>query len=175
MAQLSLHFPAAGHSAVRARHCSVIAPCRTPKPRRRAPRPPQALLSFFRRSTSREEPQKPSKSSEQIAAVERLLTAVEGSRRGVNAERRQAVLAAAAELAQFGVGSATTDSSQLSATWRLLWTTEKETLFIIDKLAPLCGTTAGDVFQVPCGWYAQRAADACLTHTLARSTSTCFR
>jgi hypothetical protein len=45
-----------------------------------------------------------------------------------------------------GRSSITTDDS-LSATWRLLWTTEKEQLFIIEK-AGLFGTTAGDVLQV---------------------------
>ncbi|CAL8472039.1 g11581 [Coccomyxa elongata] len=35
----------------------------------------------------------------------------------------------------------------LSATWRLLWTTEKETLFIL-KNAGWFGTEAGEVFQV---------------------------
>nr|KYP54477.1 hypothetical protein KK1_000665 [Cajanus cajan] len=43
-------------------------------------------------------------------------------------------------------GSVTTGDA-LSATWRLLWTTEKEQLFIIEK-APLFGTRAGDVLQV---------------------------
>ena len=40
-----------------------------------------------------------------------------------------------------------TTGDSLSATWRLLWTTEKEQLFIIEK-APLFGTQAGDVLQV---------------------------
>ncbi|KAI3783033.1 hypothetical protein L2E82_13095 [Cichorium intybus] len=40
----------------------------------------------------------------------------------------------------------TTDAS-LSGTWRLLWTTEKEQLFII-KNASFFGTKAGDVLQV---------------------------
>ncbi len=35
----------------------------------------------------------------------------------------------------------------ISATWRLLWTTEKETLFIL-KNAGLFGTVAGEVYQV---------------------------
>lgn len=49
-------------------------------------------------------------------------------------------------LASLGRNSVTTDDS-LSATWRLLWTTEKEQLFIIEK-AYLFGTQAGDVLQV---------------------------
>ncbi|WIA17046.1 hypothetical protein OEZ85_013954 [Tetradesmus obliquus] len=44
-------------------------------------------------------------------------------------------------------GSTTTEASTLSATWKLLWTTEKETLFIV-KNAPVFGTKAGGVYQV---------------------------
>lgn len=40
-----------------------------------------------------------------------------------------------------------TTGDSLSATWRLLWTTEKEQLFIIEK-AYLFGTQTGDVLQV---------------------------
>ena len=40
-----------------------------------------------------------------------------------------------------------TTNSLLSGTWRLLWTTEKEQLFII-KNADFFGTEAGDVLQV---------------------------
>ncbi|KAJ9528600.1 hypothetical protein QJQ45_020424 [Haematococcus lacustris] len=40
----------------------------------------------------------------------------------------------------------TTDNKLLSATWKLLWTTEKETQFIL-RQAGLFGTQAGDVFQ----------------------------
>lgn len=38
----------------------------------------------------------------------------------------------------------------LNGTWKLLWTTEKEILFIIQEkgLASWCGTTAGEVYQV---------------------------
>ncbi|GFY81154.1 plastid-lipid associated protein PAP [Actinidia rufa] len=49
-------------------------------------------------------------------------------------------------MADLGRDNVTTDQS-LSATWRLLWTTEKEQLFII-KNAFLFGTRAGDVLQV---------------------------
>jgi len=45
-----------------------------------------------------------------------------------------------------GTEQVTTDAS-LSATWKLLWTTEKETLFIVEK-AGLFGTEAGEVYQV---------------------------
>lgn len=43
-------------------------------------------------------------------------------------------------------GSTTTEASTLTATWKLLWTTEKETLFIV-KNAPVFGTKAGGVYQ----------------------------
>ncbi|PQM33249.1 putative plastid-lipid-associated protein 11 [Prunus yedoensis var. nudiflora] len=49
-------------------------------------------------------------------------------------------------LGALGKDSITTGGS-LSATWRLLWTTEKEQLFIIQN-ASLFGTRTGDVLQV---------------------------
>ena len=45
-----------------------------------------------------------------------------------------------------GKGTVTT-GPQLSGTWRMLWTTEKEQLFII-KNANVFGTETGDVLQV---------------------------
>ncbi|XP_059301662.1 probable plastid-lipid-associated protein 11, chloroplastic [Lycium ferocissimum] len=57
------------------------------------------------------------------------------------------IIQAIDELAIIGRDSVTTGSS-LSATWRLLWTTEKEQLYIIKKFAPFFGTNAGDVLQV---------------------------
>lgn len=46
--------------------------------------------------------------------------------------------------------SCTYDKNLLNGTWKLLWTTEKEILFIIKEkgLAEFCGTTAGEVYQV---------------------------
>lgn len=64
------------------------------------------------------------------------------------------VLAAAAELAELQGGAATTDADSLSATWQLVWTTEKETLFILEN-ARWFGTAAGEVYQVgmrTAGW-----------------------
>ncbi|KAK7293394.1 hypothetical protein RJT34_16259 [Clitoria ternatea] len=60
--------------------------------------------------------------------------------------KRAAIVEAIDALAAKGAASVTTGDS-LSGTWRLLWTTEKEQLFIIEK-APLFGTQAGDVLQV---------------------------
>ncbi|CAI5466979.1 unnamed protein product [Closterium sp. Yama58-4] len=65
------------------------------------------------------------------------------------------ILAAIESLERLGGGGSadggkeapvTTSNESLSATWKLLWTTEKETLFIF-KQAPFFGTTAGDTFQ----------------------------
>ncbi|KAI3435994.1 hypothetical protein D9Q98_002051 [Chlorella vulgaris] len=109
-------------------------------PRKRAV-PAQAFFGLFSpRKAAEEDPDTSN------AAVERLLTSIEGSERGLCTANGDAVLAAAMELAQLGIGQTNTDD-RLSATWRLLWTTEKETLFIL-KRAPWLRTAAGDVFQV---------------------------
>ncbi|EXB37578.1 putative plastid-lipid-associated protein 11 [Morus notabilis] len=79
-----------------------------------------------------------------------LLRLIAGEDRGLKTQRNPTKLASIVKaidaLADLGAGAVTTGSS-LSATWRLLWTTEKEQLFIIDK-ASLFGTRAGDVLQV---------------------------
>ncbi|KAF4369798.1 hypothetical protein F8388_019678 [Cannabis sativa] len=67
-----------------------------------------------------------------------------------NSTKRTAIVKAIDALASLGADTVTTGSS-LSATWRLLWTTEKEQLFIIEK-AYLFGTQAGDVLQLLMGW-----------------------
>ncbi|KAL4429336.1 hypothetical protein ABPG77_005110 [Micractinium sp. CCAP 211/92] len=87
--------------------------------------------------------------SREEAAVSRLLIAVEGSERGLSGDEQQRaeIMAAIEELKELGSGSTTTGAAELSATWRLLWTTEKETLFILQR-AGLFGTQAGDVYQV---------------------------
>ncbi|KIZ03869.1 putative plastid-lipid-associated protein 11, chloroplastic [Monoraphidium neglectum] len=56
-------------------------------------------------------------------------------------------MAAVEELKRAGAGETTTTATTLSATWKLVWTTEKETLWIIQN-SGLFGTKAGDVFQV---------------------------
>lgn len=56
------------------------------------------------------------------------------------------ILNKVAQLRAAQQGSTTTDARTLSATWKLLWTTEKETLFII-KNASVFGTKAGGVYQ----------------------------
>ncbi|RDX93165.1 putative plastid-lipid-associated protein 11, partial [Mucuna pruriens] len=83
-------------------------------------------------------------------AKEYLLALIADQDRGLRTQRdpakRAAIVEAIDAMTAVGAGSVTTGDS-LSATWRLLWTTEKEQLFIIDK-APLFGTRSGDVLQV---------------------------
>ncbi|PRW59761.1 cytochrome P450 [Chlorella sorokiniana] len=120
--------------------------CRS-QARRRAVVQPRALLSFFRGGSPKS--QQDGSSKAQQAAVDRLLSSIEPCQRGLSAtqEQQAAVLDAVAALGDLGSGSTTTDADKLSATWKLLWTTEKETLWIL-KNAGLFGTAAGDVFQV---------------------------
>ncbi|XP_012575249.1 probable plastid-lipid-associated protein 11, chloroplastic isoform X2 [Cicer arietinum] len=84
------------------------------------------------------------------SAKDHLLTLISDQDRGLKTQndptRRASIVAAIDAMAAIGSGSVTTGDT-LSATWRLLWTTEKEQLFIIEK-APVFGTRAGDVLQV---------------------------
>lgn len=80
--------------------------------------------------------------------MQELLQLVEGTDRGLNTPAQvQASILSNVEALKAESGSETTSDQVLSATWKLLWTTEKETLFII-KNAGLFGTTAGEVYQV---------------------------
>ncbi|KAG0447368.1 hypothetical protein HPP92_028359 [Vanilla planifolia] len=69
-----------------------------------------------------------------------------GLRTQIDPSKRKEIIRAIEELALYGEGTVTTGAS-LSGTWRMLWTTEKEQLFII-KNARLFGTETGDVLQV---------------------------
>ena len=84
------------------------------------------------------------------SAKEHLLSLIADQGRGLktqnNPQKRASIVEAIDVMAVLGAGSVTTGDS-LSGTWRLLWTTEKEQLFIIEK-AYLFGTEAGDVLQV---------------------------
>ncbi|KAI4356703.1 hypothetical protein L6164_000703 [Bauhinia variegata] len=84
------------------------------------------------------------------SAKEDLLSLISDQDRGLKTQndprKRASIIKAIDVLAVLGAGSVTTGDS-LSGTWRLLWTTEKEQLFIIEK-AYLFGTQAGDVLQV---------------------------
>ncbi|OMP00665.1 hypothetical protein COLO4_12466 [Corchorus olitorius] len=84
------------------------------------------------------------------SAKQDLLNLISDQERGLKTQKdpkkRDAIVKAIEAMAVLGRDTVTTDDS-LSATWRLLWTTEKEQLFIIEK-AYLFGTQAGDVLQV---------------------------
>ncbi|KAK1261754.1 hypothetical protein QJS04_geneDACA018465 [Acorus gramineus] len=83
-------------------------------------------------------------------AKDDLLSLISDQERGVRTEgdpsKRSKIVVAIEALAEVGKGTVTTDS-RLSETWRMLWTTEKEQLFII-KNAGFFRTQAGDVLQV---------------------------
>ncbi|EFJ38733.1 hypothetical protein SELMODRAFT_437607 [Selaginella moellendorffii] len=87
-----------------------------------------------------------------IAARDELLGLISDDERGLRSQkdkrRKDRILRAFEALAAESVSSdGITTDSRLSGTWRMLWTTEKEQLFIVDK-APLFGTRAGDILQV---------------------------
>jgi hypothetical protein len=83
--------------------------------------------------------------------TDHLLRLIQGEERGLrtqkDAVKRAQIIKAIDALGEVGRDSTTTDSS-LTSTWRMLWTTEEEQLFII-KNAHLFGTEAGDILQVP--------------------------
>ncbi|MBA0674962.1 hypothetical protein Goari_016530, partial [Gossypium aridum] len=83
-------------------------------------------------------------------AKQHLLNLISDQDRGLKTQndtnKRDSIIKAIDDMAVLGRNTVTTGDS-LSATWRLLWTTEKEQLFIIEK-AYLFGTQAGDVLQV---------------------------
>ncbi|PKA59586.1 putative plastid-lipid-associated protein 11, chloroplastic [Apostasia shenzhenica] len=89
-------------------------------------------------------------SGESLRAKADLLRLVSDQERGLRTQtdpsKRAEIIGAIDDLAVHGEGTVTTGPS-LSGTWRMLWTTEKEQLFII-KNAGLFGTAAGDVLQV---------------------------
>ncbi|KAK9015908.1 hypothetical protein V6N11_006997 [Hibiscus sabdariffa] len=84
------------------------------------------------------------------SAKQNLLNLISDQDRGLKTQndttKRDSIIKAIDAMAVLGRDTVTTGDS-LSATWRLLWTTEKEQLFIIEK-AYLFGTQAGDVLQV---------------------------
>ncbi|MBA0758016.1 hypothetical protein Gotri_021050 [Gossypium trilobum] len=84
------------------------------------------------------------------SAKQHLLNLISDQERGLKTQndtnKRDSIIKAIDAMAVLGRNTVTTGDS-LSATWRLLWTTEKEQLFIIEK-AYLFGTQAGDVLQV---------------------------
>ncbi|XP_058085672.1 probable plastid-lipid-associated protein 11, chloroplastic [Magnolia sinica] len=97
-------------------------------------------LAFFRNPAS-----------QSLLAKDDLLSLISDQERGIKTQsdssKRSKIIQAIDALAVIGKDAITTDASSLSATWRMLWTTEKEQLFII-KNAHLFGTQTGDVLQV---------------------------
>ncbi|XAR54162.1 hypothetical protein NMG60_11029182 [Bertholletia excelsa] len=85
-----------------------------------------------------------------LSSKRRLLDLISDQDRGLktqsNPSKLSEIVDAIDAMGELGRDTVTTGQS-LSATWRLLWTTEKEQLFII-KNAFLFGTRAGDVLQV---------------------------
>ncbi|CAG9467438.1 unnamed protein product [Pedinophyceae sp. YPF-701] len=81
-------------------------------------------------------------------ALSDVLDAIEGTDRGLatTKEQRKQIEDAVQQLYDEAQGKKT-NGKDLSATWKLLWTSEKETLWIL-KNAGLFGTEAGEVYQV---------------------------
>ncbi|KAI5070377.1 hypothetical protein GOP47_0014720 [Adiantum capillus-veneris] len=92
-----------------------------------------------------------SSSSEAALARDDLLLLISDQQRGLatqkDSNKRAQIIRVIDSLAALGTDMTTTSHQSLSATWRMLWTTEKEQLFIIEK-AHLFGTQAGDILQV---------------------------
>ncbi|GIL71736.1 hypothetical protein Vretimale_828 [Volvox reticuliferus] len=85
----------------------------------------------------------------QVESVKQeLLEVVSRTDRGVSTSPAdlRAIQSAVAELRRAGEGTETTGKEQ-TGTWELVWTSEKETIFILER-APLFGTKAGAVYQV---------------------------
>lgn len=94
-------------------------------------------------------PPSPRKRSDPAAPIKAALRAIgERSQRGAAGAPgdRAEVEALVDQLAALGEGRTTTSPAALTARWRLCWTSEQETLFIV-KIARFFGTAAGEIFQ----------------------------
>ncbi|KAF5827315.1 hypothetical protein DUNSADRAFT_870 [Dunaliella salina] len=84
----------------------------------------------------------------QPAEIKLILDKIEGSRGGIlTSPAEKAEIISLIESVADANKDAITTTNKLSATWRLLWGTEKETQFIC-KNAGIFGTQAGDIYQV---------------------------
>ncbi|GKB01110.1 probable plastid-lipid-associated protein 11, chloroplastic, partial [Tanacetum coccineum] len=104
------------------------------------------LTTLTTHSSLTSQPQPQSLSS----AKSHLLNLISDQNRGLKTQddpKRLAEIGVAIESIALMNRDQVTTNSLLSGTWRLLWTTEKEQLFII-KNADVFGTEAGDVLQV---------------------------
>lgn len=81
-----------------------------------------------------------------------ILSVVENSERGTLTTQQDMKLLRGffSELGDIAASDPLQNPSALNGTWKLLWTSEKEILFIIKKngLANWCGTESGNVYQV---------------------------
>jgi hypothetical protein len=110
----------------------------SPRSRRQRAVVPQA---FFGKMFSQNTATSASKS-----ALNRLVETIDGTDRGMSTGK--ASLAILKEcFADLEASGRRGTENNISGTWKLIWTTEKETLFIL-KNAGLFGTSAGEVFQV---------------------------
>jgi len=120
--------------------------------------PPTSSLKHLIKPNPLSNPSIPSKiprfslsaSSQSLSAKTHLLNLIADQERGLktqtNPKIRSQIIDAIDALAVLGRDLITTGPS-LSGTWRMLWTTEKEQLYII-KNANWFGTQVGDVLQV---------------------------
>jgi hypothetical protein len=142
----------------------------TAKPRRQAsggrplPTPPRAAApSFLDGLAKLFAPASSSSSSRSsalrqtptaIAAAKRIVELAESTERGTKTtpEAKKEILSLALALrddeAPLASGSAAAAKQLLSGTWRQLYSTEKETLFIFTTIAPLFGVKGEEAYQV---------------------------
>uniref|UniRef100_A0A0E0KTM2 Plastid lipid-associated protein/fibrillin conserved domain-containing protein n=1 Tax=Oryza punctata TaxID=4537 RepID=A0A0E0KTM2_ORYPU len=125
-------------------HAQILAPI--PRGNRRlAPARPPAAGGFLRALF-------PSRRSRPPPAKDELLRLIADQHRGLDTQsdpsRLADIVSCIDALAASAPGDDTvSDANKLSGTWRLLWTTEQEQLFIV-RNAPFFRTAAGDVLQV---------------------------
>lgn len=113
------------------------APATSQSRRQRAVAPQAFLNKIFSQSTA---------TLVSRSALNRLVKTIDGTDRGMSTSKASlAILKECFEELEASGRKGT--ESNISGTWKLIWTTEKETLFIL-KNAGLFGTSVGDVFQV---------------------------
>jgi hypothetical protein len=89
-----------------------------------------------------------------VSAAKRVVALAEATDRGteVTPEARAELLALTAALREDEAprcrGSAAAARAAITGTWRQLWSTEKETLFIFTTIAPLFGVRGEEAYQV---------------------------
>lgn len=147
-------------------HRPSSSPPLSPPPRRvacradaaaRAPSPLDRLLSLFSPLSPSSQPRQPAAlrpTPAAAAAARRIVEIAEATERGtkVTPEARAELLDLAATLrdeeAAKTTGSRAAAKAALTGTWRQLFSTEKETLFIFTSIAPLFGVKGEEAYQV---------------------------